>query len=515
MDETIRVELLDNEKKRRDEVIAAAEKHVKGVGDRLIEYYKGSKLATHCAKMALNDKMLGQYPLLSADYQHWLEDEQVWLWVFKNRDGFKWPMPKRMGAPYSSIFLEEFYRETEAKKEKREQDQSRYAATFPGTTREAPNQTEEANSDDETNAGGDLETPIVWEDNGAMVPIEHSSIDQSVDVWKKLFGANHWLKGCLPFEIPVPRHMDPQAVLASPDELPELMFQLWEMFSPAYPWCIRVFARCRKDPSARFGLRMWVYIDWPASQNVENTSWLRHLYYATLSLLEWYHKLLQGEQVHILEAINSLNELEFRQHQTLFNNIKIRLGIIAERNQAAGSIEGGKAVIRALRRKQQVTIGAIALTNVGRRMKSTTDHDKQLELLVQVIDNGLQPLPLSLDGRRLAVAGAAKTVLAGMVHAVLGAADSTRLKMRNVGRLLKIDVNDAWGKVLPIGSRFHVVQGVIRQQEADLEDQQLIETCLKIWSSMNDVCEYASGSDIDSVTWQLRRAYLDSIETFL
>ncbi|KAI0811429.1 hypothetical protein GGR55DRAFT_643089 [Xylaria sp. FL0064] len=37
--------------------------------------------------------------------------------------------------------------------------------------------------------------------------------------------ANKWLKYCLPFEVPVPRYVDSQAVLASPDGDEELIFE--------------------------------------------------------------------------------------------------------------------------------------------------------------------------------------------------------------------------------------------------------------------------------------------------
>ncbi|KAH8164703.1 hypothetical protein CIB48_g3553 [Xylaria polymorpha] len=476
MEPDIRVELLPDEKKRRDEVIAAAEKHRKWAGEKLEEYYKNGKLATYCAKLALNDKQLRKYPLLSADYQHWLEDQQAWAMVFKTQDGFRWPMPNMMGAPYSRAFLEAFYEETETDKKKREQEQARYAAVFPDTMREAPDQAEEADLDDGTDADTDI--PGRWIDNGTLVPLEHSDFEDSFEVWKKLFGANRWAEGCLPFEIPVPEHMDPQVVLAAPDDLEELMFQLWERYSPAYPWCIRFFTRYRRAPSARFGLRMSVYIDWPAGQDIRNVSWLRHVYYATIRLLGWYHKLLRGEQVHILDDIDAQDEWEFQQHQKLFDNIRIRLAI-SQRDTGLDSIECDKAAVRALQHKQQVTIRAKALVNVEARMNSTTDPDKQLELLVQVVEDGLKPLPLSLDDRRLAVAGAAKTVLAAVVCAILESADDTRVKMQNVGLLLKIDMDDAWEKVLPIGSRFRVIQDTIRQHATDAEDRLIIEEYLK------------------------------------
>ncbi|KAI0454094.1 hypothetical protein F5B21DRAFT_514870 [Xylaria acuta] len=443
MESNLRIELLEDEKKRRDEVIAAAEKHRKGGGDRLREQYETGRLATYCARLALADKVLGKYPLLSADYQHWLEDEQAWLAVFKTRDGFEWPAPKKMGAPYSRAFLEAFYQETEADRERRRQEQARYAAAPRGPIRTM------ANADD------DVETPQTWNHDGVLVPVEHSSIDNSVDVWKKLFGANVWLKGCVPFEVPVPKHMDPQAVLAAPEDLPELMSRLWGRFSPAPQWCVRFFTRCRPDPSAR--------------QDLGN-----------------YHKLLRGEQVHFLAEIDSQSKWEFQQHQKLFDNIRIRLDAIARRNEGADNIEGNKTAVRALQRKQQVTISSVALNNVEVRIKSTTDPNKQLEPLVQVIEDGVRPLPLSLDDRRLAVAGAAKTVLAAVVRATLGAADNTRLKIRNK-------------KVLPIGSRFQVIRNTIRQHTSDVKDRYIVDECLKVWSSVKNIYQ----------------TYLDIIETFL
>ncbi|KAI0450399.1 hypothetical protein F5B21DRAFT_438015 [Xylaria acuta] len=58
-----------------------------------------------------------------------------------------------------------------------------------------------------------METPQSRNDNAILVPNDHWSVNEIVDVWKKLFGANAWLKGCLPFKNPVRKHMDPQVVL--------------------------------------------------------------------------------------------------------------------------------------------------------------------------------------------------------------------------------------------------------------------------------------------------------------
>ncbi|KAI0868146.1 hypothetical protein GGS24DRAFT_507079 [Hypoxylon argillaceum] len=506
----VRVELLENEKKRRDEVIAAAEKHRKGAAEKLTQLHNSGKIATFCAKLALSRVSLAPYPLVSADYQHWLEDEQAWISVFKTRDGFHWPPPPPFGAPYSRAYLEAFYEETEEEKKKRIQEQERYAATFPTTTTgegEEPSHAEviDDSEDDEANWDDNVETPTAWDNNGTMTLVEHSHIDDIFAVWTTLFGSNVWPKGCQPFEVPIPKHMDPKAVLAAPEDLPALMFQLWQRFSPAEPWCIRFFTRYRKDPSARFGIRMWLFIDWPAKQDHHNESWLRLVYYATICLFSWYHKLLQGEQIHIMDDIKSRKKWELQQHHNMFNNIQIRTALNAQQKQAANAIEGDKAVTRGLYHKQQVTIKSLAFSIVERHVKSTADPDKQLELLVQVVEKGVRPLPLALDDRRLAVAGAAKTILAGAVLAALQKADGTiETRMSDVSKFLVVGTEDAWEKVLPLGTRFDVVCDMLRQHATDPEDQPFLVDWITRRSFMNDSNEYSSNVVSDEMTQGVR-----------
>ncbi|GAP90344.1 hypothetical protein SAMD00023353_4900880 [Rosellinia necatrix] len=509
--EHFRVELLENEKQRRDEIIAAANNHKAGMGDRLLIRLNNGEWAAFCAKMALKDERFRKYPLLSADYQYWLEDLHSWLAVFKTRDGFTWPEPKTTGAPYSRPFLEAFYRETKAEKEERERNQARYAAHFPDAA--APGDLHQAGVAEEAVTDQDIRMPARWDDNGTLLPVEHSTMDDCVEVWKGLFSPNIWPKDCVPFEVPVPEHMDPQAVLAPLDDLDELMFELWRRFSPASPWCVRFFTRCRRDPSSRFGVRVWVFIDWPAGQNLQNVSWRRHLYYATMCLMTWHHRLLRGEQVHILESVDAQSELEFQQHQTLFRNIGIRLRAIAEyQQQSVGSAEGDAAVTQALYDKQQRTITSLALGGVDHHMSSTSDPIKRLGLLVQVIDRGMEPLPLTLDGRRLAVASAAKTVLADVARALLGTSDSAQTKMRNIGQLLRVDPDDDWEKVLPVGSRFRAIRGLVQRYAIDSGDRSRVEKCLMIWSAVKDVCEHSDGMDIAT---QSQQTHLDSVEALL
>ncbi|KAI0440649.1 hypothetical protein F4803DRAFT_577441 [Xylaria telfairii] len=228
----------------------------------------------------------------------------------KTRDGFEWQMPKMMGAPYSRAFLEAFYEETETDKNKREQEQARYGAAFPDTMREEPNQAKGANLGDDTDV--DTEIPGRWTDHsGALVPLEHSNFEDSFEVWKRLFGTNSWPEGCLPFEIPVPEDIDPQVVLAAPNDLSDLMFNLWERFSPAYPWCftstgqpVRTSEMCRG------------YGTCTTQQSVSLGG--------TISCSG-------EEQIHILEEIDAQDEWELQQHHKLVDIIRIRLDAIARR----------------------------------------------------------------------------------------------------------------------------------------------------------------------------------------
>ncbi|KAI0965698.1 hypothetical protein F4678DRAFT_485188 [Xylaria arbuscula] len=488
MAENFRVELSESEKKRRDEVIAAAEAHRTGAGDDLRRHYQDGSLATHCAKGLLKADPFDRLPLLSANYQHWAEDVEAWFLCFQTRKGFHWPRPDMVGAPYSRAYLEEFYRETEAEKTKREEGQAKYAAKF--GIMPAENQAEVADLNVEDVGEDDVDVPVRWEDkDGVVRNIERSSPDVSHDMWEKLFGDNLWPKGCTPFEVLVPGNIDPEVVLAPAEGLTDLLFELWEIFSPASPWCVRVFARYRRDPSARFGIRMWVSLDWPSDQDIDNISWQRQLYYATLCLLTWYRKLLRGEQVNLLADIQARNEWEFSQHQVVFDNIKIRLAAIDEQRQAIGSVEGDEAAMRALSEKQQITIGALAMANVGRRIKSTTDPATQLRLLCEVVEKGLIPLPLSFDNRHIAVYDAAKILLANSVIAALQAPGSTMDKMLDIDQFLQLGANDPWHKVLPAGSRFEVIRDLIQLHGAE-ETQSTVQEYLRRWSSLKDMHEY-------------------------
>ncbi|KAI1127144.1 hypothetical protein F5Y10DRAFT_293142 [Nemania abortiva] len=492
-----RVELLEEERKRRNEVIAAAEQICTGATQSLEGVFRAGKLQRFCAERMLEDRDIGRYPLASANYQHWLEDKHAWIAIFKTEQGFNWPAPDKLGAPYSLTFLQVLYEETEEEKKKRTEEQERYVAAFPNTMGQGPSHAMVDDSDDDANWDNNVLAPTTWNNNGVMIAVEHSSIDVMHGVWTKLFGDSPWPKGCRPFEIPVPKGMDPEAILAAPEDLEGLMFQLWEAFSPSEPWHIRFFARYRKDPSARFGIRVWLYIDWPATQNVQNISWLRSVYHATLCLFRWYHKLLRGEQIHIIKEMNSVNELEFGQHHSLFKSLKVRETLNAQRKDAANAINGDKTVTRAMHHKQQVDLLAIAYGAVEARMKAATNPDRKLQCLVRVVRDGMKPLPLSLDDRRLAVADAAKTLLADGVRAALDADNTIETRMSVVARFLTQGTEGTWEKVLPLGIRFEVVQDVLRQHVADVEDQPFVTNWVSARLFMRDNNEYPPVSDAD------------------
>ncbi|KAI0107901.1 hypothetical protein GGR51DRAFT_559238 [Nemania sp. FL0031] len=479
MESSFRVELLEDEKKRRDEVIAAAEKHRKGAADAITKRFENGVIPSFCAEILLNDKDIGKYPLVSAAYQHWLEDYHAWFSIFKTKDGFNWPKPDKFGAPYSRIFVEKFYKETKDEKDKRTEEQKRYTKAFPNTAEAGPSQAEADDSDNDANWENSVMVPNAWRKDGILTPVEHSSFQDGYNVWTKLFGNNLWPKNCEPFEIPIPKHMDPQVILAAPEDLPELMFKLWKEFSPGEPWCVRIFIRYCQDPSARFGIRMWLLIDWPATQDLENISWLRHVYYATLRLYSWYDKLLRGEQVHILKEIVSQNEWEFGQHHSVFKNIRIREAVNAQRSQAKDDTEGDKAVTRALHRKQQVTILALAFRGVEERMEATPDPDQKLRLLLEA-------------------------VLANAVHAALGADNETiETRMSEVSEYLTQQANSVWGKLLPGGIRFEVTREVLQQYKFDVEDQAFIAQWFEARSFIKNDNEYP-GWDIGPLAKALR-----------
>ncbi|KAI0414995.1 hypothetical protein F5X98DRAFT_389335 [Xylaria grammica] len=509
MAQNFRSELLENEKRRRDEVIAAAERRQRGAGDKLRQLYGDGTVATYCALAAVNDPVLGKYPLLSADYQHWREDREAWISALGTVDGFHWPEPACLGAPYSRAFLEEFYRETEEEKKKREEERARYAKKFNFSLPAPRDQAKAADPDNADDDDDDREIPSRWlDDNGVWRPADHSDLDEAIVVWKELFG-RLWIEGFLPFEVPVPTHMDTTALLAAPEDLEGFMLDLWRTSSPHAPWCLRLFARVKKDASARLGVRMSVYVDWPPTQDTTNEMWRHIAYYTTMTLFQWYHGVLRENQVNLRDFMRGQRAKEFQQHQTLLQEIQVVSGMIDEQN---AQIEGSGAADRALCRKQRKTIGAVALANVKRRMASTDDRDKQLELLAKVVESGLSPLPLSIDDRRLAVSAAAKTVLAGMAGAALNAADNVQAKMRNVGRFLRVDGGDAWEKVLPIATRLRIIRDLVRQGAPEHRDQ--LEAFLGIWSSKEQVLWYSD--DLDDAARRLEQTHLDdAVNRFL
>jgi hypothetical protein len=83
MEPNVRVEMLPEEKKRREEVLAKADRNKPGAAAALQKQFDKGKIQTFCAKGLLNNERIGKYPLISANYQHWVEDEQAWLAMCK------------------------------------------------------------------------------------------------------------------------------------------------------------------------------------------------------------------------------------------------------------------------------------------------------------------------------------------------------------------------------------------------------------------------------------------------
>ncbi|RWA03503.1 hypothetical protein EKO27_g11603 [Xylaria grammica] len=281
------------------------------------------------------------------------------------------------------------------------------------------------------------------------------------------------------------------------------------MSSPHAPWCLRLFARVKKGASARLGVRMSVYVDWPPTQDTTNEMWRHIAYYTTMTLFRWYYEVLWGRQVNLRDFMRGQKAEEFEQHYTLLKDIRMALDTIEER---AAQIEGSGAADKALCHKQGVTIGALALANVDRRMASTDDRRRQLELLVRVVNHGIAPFPLSMDDRRISVSAAASTVLEGMAGAVLDVADNIRAKMRNLGQFLRVDEGDAWEKVLPIATRLRIIRRLVRQRPP--EDRDDLDEFLGIWSSKERMLGYSD--DLDSAARRLEQTRLDdAVKNFL
>ncbi|KAI8631401.1 hypothetical protein F5Y19DRAFT_473075 [Xylariaceae sp. FL1651] len=74
----------------------------------------------------------------------------------------------------------------------------------------------------------------VYDDRFNLVDIQ-SQPKQKVSGGKslRLFPGYLWTVNCQPFEVPVPKHMDPTKVLAGPADISELMLKIWKTFSPS------------------------------------------------------------------------------------------------------------------------------------------------------------------------------------------------------------------------------------------------------------------------------------------
>ncbi|KAI1812516.1 hypothetical protein GGS20DRAFT_587437 [Poronia punctata] len=117
MDRQIRVELEDWEKKRREEVIAVAVKKsgfpYAAMAGRLLQLYQTTIRTTAVNNMLRHP--VGEYPLVSASFQFWIEDRDVWKRFVSKEDKFPYDKPSQYGSPYSLPYLEGFYKLEEEK----------------------------------------------------------------------------------------------------------------------------------------------------------------------------------------------------------------------------------------------------------------------------------------------------------------------------------------------------------------------------------------------------------------
>ncbi|KAI1812521.1 hypothetical protein GGS20DRAFT_591630 [Poronia punctata] len=310
MDQVFRVDLNEEEKKRRNEVVASFAKKRPEQVSSLLGAYKRAVPQAVVRRLSRLEKL----PRISASYQFWFEDKLVWETYNLNRQQFPWPAPDKHGPPFSLTYHEAYI--------KKEDPHTLPEVQQSSVSGQAEDSKEK--SDDWADAEAIPETwPVARSVAGPGITNAHANTDESRQIWVQLYPGYLWPAGCLPFEVPVPINMNPRLVLAAkPKELESLMLELCKRFSPHEPWCIRFFAKSKVDPKAPYGVRLWVRIDWPDFIDRSNQTWRQLLYRAGVYLMKWYSRLLDGEIVHILNDLETSRIMEWDQHHTLFRYVQ-------------------------------------------------------------------------------------------------------------------------------------------------------------------------------------------------
>lgn len=85
-------------------------------------------------------------------------------------------------------------------------------------------------------------------------------------------------------DIYIPGDIDTNVVLGPEDQIADCLTGGWSIPGGKEPWPLRLYARLRKDPKAKFGIRASLFVDWSQGQDLSDPYWKQGVYIAVVTL---------------------------------------------------------------------------------------------------------------------------------------------------------------------------------------------------------------------------------------